>query len=448
MKRAAILGAGFSRAISFHMPITDGLGKDTLELLRRSGVDLTARPFSGEGFEAWLSRLAEPQPDLNTAENLENQALFYRVSAALREVILHSQMSVTHSALPWWLQRLVGCYHYTNTTAATFNYDQLLEYALEAAHLRDRENRLVRFDDALRYGPQPVSEPLGGLVFGPARADTFQVLKLHGSVDSYWVPGDTSGASIARWDSKARWGQAFIPSDRIRRQLLLGRETFLIPPAAAKSAFYANPVSRELWQQASRALAESTHVDLVGYSVPMTDLVTAGMLGDRLRNSESVITVINVEAAPVINALTRLGIDKDRIVSIEGADACAEYTLALEETFEPRWTYEDPFDLGNPKLGIGRSSQVVESAIAGYKGAAADGIVELTVSEIGSRDGDDVAITLDDFLKAAGGHSQPRARLVWPNGDKSYVANTQPIEDGSRHEGWLILQPTAAHLPA
>lgn len=443
MKRAAILGAGFSRAIAGLMPITDELGQQTLERLRRSGVDLTARPFSGDGFEAWLSRLAEPQPDLTTAENLRNQATFFQVSGTLCDVILTSQMGVIHSALPWWLQCLVGCYRYSNTTAATFNYDQLLEYALEAANLRDKENRPVRYDDALLFGPQPVVERTGGLMYGSEPAETFQILKLHGSVDSYWVPGDTSGASIARWDSKARWGNAFIPGPKKRQQLLPGRETFVIPPAAAKSSFYANPVSRELWQQASQALSDATHVDLVGYSVPMTDLVTAGMLGDRLRESDAVVTVVNLDPGPVIDALTRLGVDKERIAPIGGEDACADYALMLEESFEPRWDYAEPFVDYNAKLGVGRSSLIVEAAVYGINGAGPDGIVELKVSEMDARSADDVAVTLDQFTKAADGHQHPRARLMWPDGSHSYVARTEPADERSNHNGWLTLQPTA-----
>lgn len=443
MKRAAIVGAGFSRAIASLMPITDQLGQQTLERLHRSGVDLSARPFSGDGFEAWLSRLAEPQPDLTTAENLRNQALFFQVSGTMCDVILTSQMGVIHSALPWWLQRLVGCYHHSNTTAATFNYDQLLEYALEAADLRDTKNRPVRYDDALLFGPQPVAERTGGLAYGSAQAETFQILKLHGSVDSFWVPGDTSGASIARWDSKARWGDAFIPGPKKRQQLLPGRETFVIPPAAAKSSFYANPVSRELWQQTSKALAEATHVDLVGYSVPLTDLVTAGMLGDRLRDSDAVVTVVNLDPGPVIDALSRLGIDKNRITSIGGTDACAHYALMLEESFEPRWDYPEPYVDFNAKLGVGRSSLIVEAAVYGIKGAGPDGIVELKVSEMDARSAEDVAVTLDQFIKAADGHEHPRARLTWPDGSHSYVAQTEPADEMSNHNGWLTLQPTA-----
>lgn len=54
-----ILGAGFSRAISDRMPLTDELGN--LALNRGIFPPETA-PFQGGQFEAWLSRRAEPQP--------------------------------------------------------------------------------------------------------------------------------------------------------------------------------------------------------------------------------------------------------------------------------------------------------------------------------------------------------------------------------------------------
>jgi hypothetical protein len=98
-----LLGAGFSRAISSLMPLTDELGADTLGWLSRSGVDVGARRYKGIGFEAWLSRLAEPQPDLTTAENLANQTLFARVSARLRDVIVERQLAVLQMDPPWWL---------------------------------------------------------------------------------------------------------------------------------------------------------------------------------------------------------------------------------------------------------------------------------------------------------------------------------------------------------
>lgn len=71
--RTAILGAGFSKAVSHCMPLTDALGKEVWGRMWSAGVDPVARSYSGTGFEAWLSRLAEPQPDLSMVENHENR---------------------------------------------------------------------------------------------------------------------------------------------------------------------------------------------------------------------------------------------------------------------------------------------------------------------------------------------------------------------------------------
>jgi len=57
METMFILGAGFSRAISDAMPLTDELGN---EVRRRLPDVATKRPhdFKNGYFEAWLSRLA------------------------------------------------------------------------------------------------------------------------------------------------------------------------------------------------------------------------------------------------------------------------------------------------------------------------------------------------------------------------------------------------------
>ncbi len=67
-QRVTILGAGFSKAMSDAMPLTDKLGD--LVLKRIASTPNFSAPRSYPGcFEAWLSRLAEDQPDLNAASN-------------------------------------------------------------------------------------------------------------------------------------------------------------------------------------------------------------------------------------------------------------------------------------------------------------------------------------------------------------------------------------------
>lgn len=201
MKHVLVLGSGFSHAVSAHMPMTNTLAGLVMDCLRADGVAAPDVPFTGSGFEAWLSRLAEPQPDLDDAENLENRALFLRVSRALRHVMLECQRDTFNDAPPWWLRRLVGALHYSDSTVLTLNYDTLIEATVGEVGLFDEHSRRVSADDIVRNMPRLVHAPTGsgGIRFGPGSARSFRYIKLHGSLDTFWVDGDAAGETIARW---------------------------------------------------------------------------------------------------------------------------------------------------------------------------------------------------------------------------------------------------------
>jgi hypothetical protein len=443
MKQAVILGAGFSLAVSPVMPSTNQLAKLVLDRLEDEGVAVRRRP-GGEGFEAWLSRLAEAQPDRTTAENLDNQALFVRVAGALRETVVELQQDVLASDPPWWLRRFVGALHYSgSSTVITFNYDMLVEYALEWCRLFDHDDVRVLMSSALRYGPTRPYQPATGISHGEQRAETFDLLKLHGSVDAYWVPGDVSGATINRWDPGTRWRQPVVPSDDERREVLPGREPFLIPPAAAKSAFYANPVSRELWQRAAAAIGQADEVVLIGYSLPMTDLVTSGMLADRLRDSSSNIVVVNPDGDGVQKALGVLGIEASRVTVFDNVHTgCSDYVSTLEERFEPGWDWPD-LD-AQSTVSVGRAG-TSEYAVTGVVDAVG-GVVTLSV--------DDTRLTLSGpvpgptvgEVQAAVGTPNPKVILRWPDGNESWVAQAVPKKGPSGATEGLVFVATA--LPA
>jgi hypothetical protein len=321
---------------------------------------------------------------------------------------------------------------------ATFNYDQLLELALDYARLRDQDDNPVTAEAALRFGPALVHEWPGGLAEGSPTAETFQILKLHGSIDSFWVPDDTAGVSINRWDSQIRWHRSVFPSDDKRRQLLPGREPFLIPPAGAKSAFYGNPVTRELWHQASKALGESDQIDLVGYSIPMTDLVTTGMLTDQLRKSGAQVTIVNPSARPVREALAIMGVHQKRITTYDDDSACETYATALEESFEPSWTY--PLAAADLKLGAAYGAHSPEAIITSITGCDSDGVVQLEATEPHEHT-TVMPVTLSQLHAAGSGNPTFRARITWPNGDASYVARTDEISPQATAPDWLLLRP-------
>lgn len=302
--RVLVLGAGFSRAVSDVMPLTDDLGRLVVRDLQAEGLSGPAGGFKGGYFEAWLSRLAEPQPDLREWENLANQAWFSRITEQVRTVLLREQRVVLSDAAPGWLMRLVAVLHRTRTTVVTFNYDLLLEAALNSAVLAGPEGtgRPTSHDATQDLPPSP---PGGGRSLSRSAVPTFPLLKLHGSVDCWWVGGDATGSTIVREAGLAVFGRDPVPGAALRPP---GRSPFIVPPASGKSRFYANPVTRELWQRAAEAIGGAAAVDLVGCSLPPSDLVTTGMLADRLARPDVAVRVVNPSPDAPLAALTAAGV--------------------------------------------------------------------------------------------------------------------------------------------
>jgi len=129
--------------------------------------------------------------------------------------------------------------------------------------------------------------------FGTLPASTFRLVKLHGSVDCWWVDGDATGATIVRVPGGG-WGPKHLAQD----ERPPGRTPFIVPPAAGKSHFYRNPLTRELWQRAAGALRTAER----------TDLVTGGMFGDCLRGRNTSVEVVNPDPDPPLRTLEWLGI--------------------------------------------------------------------------------------------------------------------------------------------
>jgi hypothetical protein len=354
MKRVYVLGAGFSRGVSEEMPLTDQLGN----LIRRRSPDVAARTrgeFTGGYFESWLSRLAESQPDLTEEVNLANRSLFLRITDELHSIIQEKQAVAMREACPWWLHKFIGIVHADEATLITFNYDTLVESTVDLRQIYDWEARQrVYSPHVIRHLPPPPPYP-PRYAYDPA--ETFRLLKLHGSLDSYWAPGDSSGATINRMPAAGEWGEPFIPAERERRQVLPGRSPFIVPPAAAKSAFYGNPISRELWRSASEALEAADSVGIIGYSLPSVDVVASGMFADRVASRPGVrVEVVNPCPDEVVDRLHRLGVADQQIRVVEGGDAVERYVDGLE---------------------VERGSRVIES----LRGADASRSLLLAVSE-------------------------------------------------------------------
>ncbi len=103
-RRVTILGAGFCKAVHDAMPLTDELGNRVLDLVKETPNLSAPRTYPGY-FEAWLSRIAEDQPDLDPAANFFNRGLFEACRRALVEVLEDSEGEALrlHGSAAWFV---------------------------------------------------------------------------------------------------------------------------------------------------------------------------------------------------------------------------------------------------------------------------------------------------------------------------------------------------------
>lgn len=321
-----VLGAGFSRAIASQIPLTDELGDYILSKLPQ--ISHAPHSFESGLFEVWLSRLALDQPDLTESANLYNRSLFYRITELIVEIISERERSFRATVKPpGYLLTLMGLAHAGLMNIISFNYDTLIEHAVAAHQLQDWKRGPVTPTDIVSALPPPAPRP--GI-----RKETFRLLKLHGSTNTYWVPGDLSGATVYRdWETTGSWGDVGSDEYDPRPQ---GLEPLVVPPAAAKSDFYRSTLIRGEWQQAAESLRTATTIALLGYSLPLTDTVTLGMFGEYMRNTGSsttcdVVVVNTPRGAPEVEArLLGIGVNADRIQRVTHGNPIETFVDDLE----------------------------------------------------------------------------------------------------------------------
>jgi len=245
-----------------------------------------------------------------------------------------------------WLFDLLGTLHARQSTVITFNQDTLIESAVDDARLHSWDPRRWRATE-----PQPSigwrdclegQPPFPGMRDGGSRIPqlTFRLLKLHGSTNWFWRPGDETGATTACWflpDSTPA-EQAIPDAAAALRRELPGRVPLIVPPSAGKTTYYRTPMLTQLWQDARLALSRTNlRVSLIGYSIPPTDLVTSGMLRETLvdsRTSASVfVDVVNPHPDPVCDNLRSLGLDPalvNKVDTVAGFVEQYQYRAATE----------------------------------------------------------------------------------------------------------------------
>jgi hypothetical protein len=331
-----ILGAGFSKSISEQMPTLDELGHriavpfaktpSFVLLPAAARTAVSAGRLPGGSFEAWLSHLATPGPFLDTSEQLHNSAIAQELVKLLVDEIERSEAVALSAAMPYWLRRLVALWDRLEAKVITFNYDNLLEQAVNASEM-----------PWIDWQSFP-AEPVGAAAVNP--------LKMHGSTNWWWIPGDRGLFAVQPTPLPGRWGQ---PQPSL---LVPGMERFIVPPLTSKSDYYDLSFTRQDWIAAREALQGASRVVLMGYSAPVTDLTVASLLSNYANRDVPVVVVDN---APddIVSRLHKGGLHK--ATAFQGPDPIPQFTKAYEQEIsktvassllaffaEPNLTPDDP----------------------------------------------------------------------------------------------------------
>jgi len=285
-----VLGAGFAKAINEEMPLTDELGA-TIRARLKDEIDLTE--LDSQSFEEWLTLRVTAMPFLERYENAKRLSEAERVIAEVASVIKEKTERASANPLPLWLAQLIALWQAEHALVITFNYDTLLERAINDVRPTTPGNSApnVSFADAIVHpAPQAPSAAIYADL-SSSRETPFQVLKPHGSINWHWSSGDPTGSTLTRTRERSTFsGNALYNGDRDSGGASL-LDHFLTPPVTSKASYYSLALAQILWRSASAAIHNATSVSLIGYSMPPADLTTVELL--RRLGAESTLNLVD-----------------------------------------------------------------------------------------------------------------------------------------------------------
>jgi hypothetical protein len=294
MSDVFLLGAGFSRAISREMPLLGDLSRLVRERYNRE-IPSEVAALLDDNFELALSFLAQSKPWLPETDNLRHRALLLDFANVIAGVVGSSTRDAVAgmaSESPGWLVQLIKYWHANKCTVLTLNYDTLLEVV--SGDVKVGDSHLL---------PHHIYPPIlmdAGLRGGELRIwdeiETYQLLKLHGSINWFYSGREQSfGESIYfqdPWTSPADfWVDR--PVEPRRARTIADKFPFIIPPLFEKAPLFSHETVRSLWFQASKALEGASRLICIGYSLPASDLTMRQFIKSSIAKKNTPLVIVN-----------------------------------------------------------------------------------------------------------------------------------------------------------
>ena len=293
-----ILGAGFSRAISEHMPTMKDLSIEVIERLKQGNVVLPPELRQlGDNIELWMSYLSQSQPWL-TAPDIElYRSIAFRMREQISQIIDERTSLASAYEAPIWLSKLIRSWHEKKAVVITLNYDTLIERAAKEVRVDDKSNKFHPSDIYPSYFTNIASRSGEALWAGEDR-HTFIYLKLHGSSNWYYSGREEFyGETIFFADVPELGVQSETTRDDQSRLKGLSKDKakLIIPPVAEKTTYFNNETVRALWREAGEATRNAESIFIVGYSLPNSDLGMRLFLSCNQPNPQTPVYVVNTD---------------------------------------------------------------------------------------------------------------------------------------------------------
>lgn len=295
-----ILGAGFSKAIASQMPTMVELGQEVRERLSDEFNLASAIPASlGDNIELWMTYLAQPQPWLREPDIDLHRSLGARIRQSIADIVEERTLSASESTAPEWLHRLVSTWHRRQAVIITLNYDTLIERAVRDFQMSEKISWLYPADIYPPYFADILSRTGKG-IWGNNDPQTFQLLKLHGSVNWHYSGREVFYGETIFFSDVPEFGPAADEAARnaktaMLRELAADKETLLIPPVSEKTTYFNNETVRGLWKDAAAALRDAAACHFIGYSLPISDLGMHFFLAGNCPDVDVPVHVVDID---------------------------------------------------------------------------------------------------------------------------------------------------------
>lgn len=326
-----LLGAGFSRAISDHMPLLPDLARGVLDGYgRRDYVEPEVQALMEENFAHALSYLEHPKPWLSEADNLRHRALFLDFSSVIAELLdqaVRRTLEKGSDRSPVWLGRLIRHWHAGRCVVITLNHDTLIETVASTLELEGGP-LLAHFiypplltDARLRSGDwQPFAD-----------RETFLLLKLHGSTNWFYSGRAPAFGEPIYFVNPRDPAAKDDPAYRRRMRAVADKYPFLVPPIYDQSSLLTHETIRAHWLQAGQLLRQARRLVCMGYSLPPSDIIMHHFLRTSLPEAVCV-EVVDESSEVVRNYETALGRTEAAVSgAFAGAGAIERFVASIRQ---------------------------------------------------------------------------------------------------------------------